>query len=54
MRYTKAECLIDFEKSDSFRRLDARSPFIARTVLKRDNGIDARHFSVASLAACRT
>jgi len=49
MRYTKAECLIAFEKSDWFKRLDARSHFIARTVLKRDNGIDARHLAVATL-----
>jgi len=49
MRYTKAECLVAFEKSDWFKRLDARSHFIARTVLKRDNGIDARHLAVATL-----
>ncbi len=49
MRYTKAECLIAFEKSDWYKRLDTRAHFIARTVLKRDNGIDARRLAVASL-----
>jgi len=49
-RYTKAECLEAFEKSDWFARLDARSHWIARTVLQRDNGIDARRLAVDSLA----
>jgi len=48
-RYTKADCLIAFEKSDWYKRLDTRAHFIARTVLKRDNGIDARRLAVASL-----
>ena len=48
-RYTKSECLLAFEKSEWFNRLDARSHFIARTVLKRDNGIDARRLAVDSL-----
>ena len=48
-RYTKAECLTAFEKSDWFGRLDTRSHFIARTVLQRDNGIDARRLAVATL-----
>ncbi len=48
-RYTKAECLTAFEKSEWYKRLDARAHFIARTVLKRDNGIDARHLAVANL-----
>ena len=48
-RYTKAECLLTFEQSDWFHRLDARSHVIARTVLKRDNGIDARRLAVATL-----
>jgi len=49
MRYTKAECLIAFERSEWFSRLDARAHLIARTVLQRDNGIDARRLAVATL-----
>ncbi len=49
-RYTKAECLQAFERSEWFARLDARSHFIARTVLQRDNGIEARRLAVGSLA----
>ena len=48
-RYTKAECLDAFENSSWFARLDARSHFVARTVLQRDNGIEARRLAVASL-----
>lgn len=48
-RYTKAECLAAFERSDWFSRLDARAHFIARTVLQRDNGIEARRLAVDSL-----
>ena len=48
-RYTKAECLDAFRRSDWFARLDARSHFIARTVLQRDNGIEARRLAVDSL-----
>ncbi len=48
-RYTKSECLIAFEKSGWFSRLDARSHLIARTVLQRDNGIEARRLAVDSL-----
>lgn len=49
-RYTKAECLLAFEQSDWFTRLDSRAHFIARTVLQRDNGIDARRLAVDTLA----
>ena len=49
-RYTKAECLEAFQKSDWFTRLDARSHLIARTVLQRDNGIDTRSLAVDTLA----
>jgi len=49
-RYTKAECLDAFQKSDWFARLDARAHFIARTVLQRDNGIEARRLAADSLA----
>jgi predicted naringenin-chalcone synthase len=48
-RYTKAECLAAFERSDWFARLDTRSHLIARTVLQRDNGIEARRLALASL-----
>ena len=48
-RYTKAECLAAFQRSDWFGRLDARSHFIARTVLQRDNGIEARRLALDTL-----
>jgi alkylresorcinol/alkylpyrone synthase len=48
-RYTKSECLVAFEKSAWFARLDGRAHLIARTVLQRDNGIEARRLAVASL-----
>ena len=48
-RYTKAECLAAFQQSDWFALLDARAHFIARTVLQRDNGIEARRLAVDSL-----
>ena len=49
-RYTKAECLAAFQRSDWFARLDTRSHLIARTVLQRDNGIEARRLALDSLA----
>ena len=49
-RYTKAECLEAFQNSEWFGRLDARSHFVARTVLQRDNGIEARRLALDSLA----
>ncbi len=48
-RYTKAECLDAFQQSDWFARLDARSHFIASTVLQRDNGMEARQLAVDTL-----
>jgi alkylresorcinol/alkylpyrone synthase len=48
-RYTKAQCLAAFERSDWFRRLDARAHLVARTVLQRDNGIEARRLAVDTL-----
>ena len=48
-RFTKAQCLSAFEKSDWFARLDNRAHLIARTVLQRDNGIEARRLAVDSL-----
>lgn len=49
-RYTKAECLAAFQQSDWYARLDTRSHLIARTVLQRDNGIEARRLALDSLA----
>ncbi len=48
-RFTKSECLVAFEQSGWFARLDGRAHFIARTVLQRDNGIEARRLAVDSL-----
>ena len=48
-RYTKAECLASFQRSDWFAKLDTRSHLIARTVLQRDNGIEARRLALDSL-----
>ena len=48
-RYTKAQCLVAFENSEWFARLDPRAHFIARTVLQRDNGIDARRLAVDTI-----
>jgi predicted naringenin-chalcone synthase len=41
--------LAAFEKSDWFARLDARAHCVARAVLQRDNGIEARRLAVDSL-----
>ena len=49
-RYTKAECLEAFQNSDWFERLDARAHFVARSVLQRNNGIEARRLAVGTLA----
>jgi alkylresorcinol/alkylpyrone synthase len=49
-RYTKAECLVAFQASDWYARLDTRAHLIARTVLQRDNGIEARRLAVDTLA----
>ena len=48
-RYTKAECLDAFERSAWFGRLGVRAHLIARTVLQRDNGIEARRLALATL-----
>ena len=48
-RFTKAECLEAFERSAWFARLGVRAHLIARTVLQRDNGIEARRLAVATL-----
>jgi alkylresorcinol/alkylpyrone synthase len=48
-RYTKADCLQAFERSAWFARLDARAHLIARTVMERDNGIEARRLALDSI-----
>jgi alkylresorcinol/alkylpyrone synthase len=48
-RYTKSDCWDAFVASDWFERLDARSRAIARIVLTRNNGIEARRLAVDSL-----
>ena len=49
-RYTKAECWDAFRASEWFARLDTRAHLVAKTVLQRDNGIEARRLALASLA----
>lgn len=49
MRCTQAECLVAFEQSDWFGRLDKRAHLIVRTMLQRDSGIDAQRLTVATL-----
>ena len=48
-RYTKADCLRAFERSEWFARLDSRAHLIARTVMERDNGIEARRLALDSI-----
>ena len=48
-RYTKSECWDAFAASQWFDRLDARSRAIAKIVLTRNNGIEARRLALASL-----
>src|SRR6185437_6340618 len=48
-RYTKADCLRAFQRSEWYARLDARSHLIARTVMERDNGIEARRLALDSI-----
>ena len=48
-RYTKSDCWDAFAASDWFERLDARSRTIAKIVLTRNNGIEARRLAVESL-----
>jgi predicted naringenin-chalcone synthase len=48
-RYTKAACLAAFTDSDWHSRLDARARYVARAVLERDNGMDARRLAVDDL-----
>jgi alkylresorcinol/alkylpyrone synthase len=48
-RYTKAECWDAFAGSAWFDRLDARARTVAKMVLTRNNGIEARHLALESL-----
>ncbi len=48
-RFTKAECLEAFQRSAWFAKLDTRSHLIARTVLQRDNGIEARRLALGAI-----
>jgi len=48
-RYTKTDCWNAFAASDWFERLDGRSRAIAKLVLTRNNGIEARRLAVESL-----
>jgi alkylresorcinol/alkylpyrone synthase len=48
-RYTKADCWRAFAESDWFNRLEPRALAVARAVLTRDNGIEARHLALDSL-----
>ena len=49
-RYTKAQCLEAFQQSAWFSRLDGRAHYVAQSVLRRDNGIEARRLALDSLA----
>jgi predicted naringenin-chalcone synthase len=49
-RYTKAQCLEAFQQSPWFSRLDGRAHYVAQSVLRRDNGIEARRLALDSLA----
>ncbi|MEO8313857.1 MAG: 3-oxoacyl-[acyl-carrier-protein] synthase III C-terminal domain-containing protein [Pseudomonadota bacterium] len=48
-RYTKAECWDAFARSEWFNCLNARSHLIAKSVLRRDNGIEERWLAVQTL-----
>jgi len=49
-RYTKAQCLEAFKQSAWFSKLDVRTRFVADSVLRHDNGIEARWLALDSLA----
>jgi len=48
-RYTKSDCWQAFTASPWFDRLDGRSRILAKMVLTRNNGIEARRLAVDSL-----
>ena len=47
--YPKDECWEAFARSDWFERLSPRAHAVAKTVLRRDNGIEERWLAVDSL-----
>lgn len=49
-RYTKADCWEVFRRSGWYERLDPRAVLLIRAVLQRENGIEARHLALDSLA----
>jgi predicted naringenin-chalcone synthase len=49
-RYVKSDCWEAFQESSWFRKLGPRAHLIAKSVLQRDNGIEARHLAVDTLA----
>ena len=49
-RYTKTQCWEAFQRSEWFARLDVRARAVVKTVLQRDNGIEARRLALSSLA----
>lgn len=48
-RYLKSECWEAFSQSEWFERLGPRAHAVAKTVLRRDNGIEERWLAVDSL-----
>ncbi|HEV2612740.1 MAG TPA: 3-oxoacyl-[acyl-carrier-protein] synthase III C-terminal domain-containing protein [Noviherbaspirillum sp.] len=48
-RYLKSDCWEAFQASDWFQRLGPRAHAVAKAVLLRDNGIEARHLALDSL-----
>jgi polyketide synthase Type III len=49
-RYSKSDCWEAFAQSEWFERLSPRAHAVAKTVLRRDNGIEERWLAVESLA----
>jgi predicted naringenin-chalcone synthase len=49
-RFTKAQCWEAFQSSEWFGRLGEQARAIVKTVLQRDNGIEARRLALNSLA----
>jgi alkylresorcinol/alkylpyrone synthase len=49
-RYTKLDCWEAFRHSEWFERLSERTRALARAVLLRENGMEARRLAVSSLA----
>ncbi len=49
-RYTKADCWDAFRRSAWYQRLDERSVLLVRSLLQRENGIEARRLAVPALS----